>query len=607
MSLFFLRLFLGSLVLCPVIGILLLSRHLFRNLMSPRIRYRLWFLLLALLPLPVLPLGLARRLQLFSLSRLLEISPSYGEILHPGPAISDPFFPSSHWKNDFFLPSGEASLSPLLLFAGILWLSGVCFLAFCMVRTALRLRAVKHSALPLKNREIREIYENCLAQAGIKKRIPLYTTAFLKSPIFTGILRPRIYLPLFVVSAYSQKETGAGTSAPARELRCLLLHELQHYRQKDAFACLLMNLAGLFYWFHPLVRFALKEMASDRELSCDAGVLDLLDETEYEAYGHTLLRFAEQASRNLLPFSPGISGSFRQIRRRILLIGSYRKPSGRRVLQSLGIFCLTSLLLLPFVPALPAYALDGNFYPWNFSKESIVSLDLASYFEGCKGSFVLYDSAADTWQIYNQTQAQTRVSPNSTYKIYDALLGLEKGVITPEHSLLPWDGSLYPFSSWNRDQNLASAMESSVNWYFQSIDRALGKDTIRQYFREIGYGNGNVSGSLSSYWREDSLKISPVEQVLLLRRLWEDGLGFDPEHVRFLKDALVLESFRDGTLYGKTGTGQTENQTYSGWFVGCLERPEGTCFFALYLQGDSKASGSRAAQTVLELLSYGSP
>ena len=33
----------------------------------------------------------------------------------------------------------------------------------------------------------------------------------------------------------------------------MLLHELQHYKHKDAFANHLMNLAGILYWFNPFV------------------------------------------------------------------------------------------------------------------------------------------------------------------------------------------------------------------------------------------------------------------------------------------------------------------------------------------------------------------
>ncbi len=38
----------------------------------------------------------------------------------------------------------------------------------------------------------------------------------------------------------------------------MLLHELQHCRQKDTRIVFLMNLAGILYWFNPFVWYALK-------------------------------------------------------------------------------------------------------------------------------------------------------------------------------------------------------------------------------------------------------------------------------------------------------------------------------------------------------------
>lgn len=53
----------------------------------------------------------------------------------------------------------------------------------------------------------------------------------------------------------------------------------------------------------------------------------------------------------------------------------------------------------------------------------------------------------DCWQIHNMESSVRRVSPNSTYKIYDALFALEEGVITPQNSRLSWDGTAYPFDA----------------------------------------------------------------------------------------------------------------------------------------------------------------
>ena len=76
----------------------------------------------------------------------------------------------------------------------------------------------------------------------------------------------------------------------------MLLHELQHYRHKDAIANYLMNFAGVLYWFNPFVWFALREMRNDREIACDTSVLKMLQEDDYENYGNTLINFIEKVS-----------------------------------------------------------------------------------------------------------------------------------------------------------------------------------------------------------------------------------------------------------------------------------------------------------------------
>ncbi len=85
--------------------------------------------------------------------------------------------------------------------------------------------------------------------------------------------------------------------------------------------------------------------------------------------------------------------------------------------------------------------------------------------------------------------ATLRFAPNSTYKIYDALFGLEEEIITPENSFIAWNGEIYPFEAWDADQTLQSAMNSSVNWYFESVDEQLGAANISNYIEEIGVWN----------------------------------------------------------------------------------------------------------------------
>lgn len=158
-----------------------------------------------------------------------------------------------------------------------------------VIKSSLRLRNLEKSALPLQNPEVRRLYHRCLEEMGIHRNIHVYSTAFLKSPIIVGLLKPCIYLPIHLISDYNESD-----------MRYMLLHELQHYKHKDAVASYLMNLAGVVYWFNPLVWYALKEMRNDREVACDTSVLKMLEEDAYEDYGNTLINFAEKVS--LTPF-----------------------------------------------------------------------------------------------------------------------------------------------------------------------------------------------------------------------------------------------------------------------------------------------------------------
>ncbi len=420
----------------------------------------------------------------------------------------------------------------------------------------------------------------------------MYSTAFLKSPIIVGFLKPCIYLPIHLISDYHESD-----------MRYMLLHELQHYRHKDAIANYLMNFAGVLYWFNPFVWFALREMRNDREVACDTSVLKMLEEDDYEDYGNTLINFIEKVSFSPFPFAASLSGNMKQMKRRIINIASYEKPTFCKKLKGMTAFILTTVLIMGLTPFISTYAADESRYQWKSSSENISYVDFSKYFGKYEGSFVLYDLRNDVWSIHDIKHATLRVAPDSTYKIYDALFGLEEGVITPQDSFIAWNGENYPFEAWNADQTLQSAMASSVNWYFQSVDEQLGTTSVYDYIKEIGYGNKNMSGDFSTYWMESSLKISPIEQVELLTQLQNNNFGFAPENINAVKDSICLSSSDAGTFYGKTGTGRVDGQDVNGWFIGYIETADNTYFFATNIGADSDATGGNATEITMSILS----
>ncbi|MDY3908696.1 MAG: BlaR1 family beta-lactam sensor/signal transducer [Eubacterium sp.] len=592
MANFMIRFLICNVFISGIIIILLISKLIFKNNLSSRMQYNLWLLLLGLLAVPFIPFRLVSFPQISSwLRSVRNYSASHADV-GANNVMDTGLSGTTNWMNNFALSVNKDTPSVTGYILLGIWIVGMLAMMILIIKSSLRLRTIKRSALSLQNPEVRRLYNKCLNEMKIARNIPVYSTAFLKSPIIVGLLKPCIYLPIHLISDYHESD-----------MRYMLLHELQHYRHKDALANYLMNFVGVLYWFNPFVWFALREMRNDREIACDTSVLKMLEADDYEDYGNTLINFIEKVSSSPFPFASSLSGNMKQMKRRIINIASYEKPTFYKKLKGLTAFILIAVLILGLTPFISTYAADESRYQWKSSSENISYVDFSKYFGKYEGSFVLYDLENDIWSIHDIEHATLRVAPDSTYKIYDALFGLEEGVITPEDSFIAWNGKNYPFETWNSDQTLQSAMTSSVNWYFQAIDEQLASTNIRNYIQQIGYGNENVSGRLSTYWLESSLKISPVEQVKLLTKLQNNSLGFSSENINAVKDAICLSSSDAGTFYGKTGTGRVDGQDVNGWFIGYIETADNTYFFATNIGADSDATGGNATEITMSILS----
>ena len=561
--------------------------------LSARMQYNLSILFLAVLIVPFLPINSAP--PSISWRHLLTASSSTNG------DIQTTFLSGNGYNldkiNDFAVSVSTqipTFIHTLLVF---FWSIGIFIMFFLLYRSVKQVKALHSSALPLQNEELNALYIECLNEVNSKHTIPIYSTAFLKSPVLAGFLHPRIYLPIHLISDFN-----VGT-INSTDIRYMLLHELQHYKHKDILIGYLINTVNVFYWFNPLIWYFLKRIRQERELACDSAVLQLLKETEYKSYGNTLINFAETIALSPFPFTMGISGNIKQLKGRILNIASFHQPTFKQKIRGYLICIFVSTIIIGCIPILSAYASDQTGYHFDTTEKNITQLNLSSNFGDYTGSFVLYNQSADKWNIYNMDHASTRVSPNSTYKIYDALLGLESGIITPEHSTFTWNGEPYPFHSWEADQDLTSAIHNSVNWYFQAIDSQAGFEAVRTFLQTINYGNQNTGTNLNLYWTDFSLKISPIEQVELLQDFYQNNFHFDSKNIQAVKKALLLSTTSSGSLYGKTGTGRVNGKDVNGWFIGYIETANNTYYFATNIQSSSGATGSQATEITESVLS----
>jgi len=230
--------------------------------------------------------------------------------------------------------------------------------------------------------------------------------------------------------------------------------------------------------------------------------------------------------------------------------------------------------------------------------QAVVREDLSRYFGGLTGAFVLYEPATDTYKIYNEAQSNKRLSPCSSFKIFNSLIGLETGVLDRDDALtrLPWDGTRHDIAGWNRDHTLSSATRESVVWYFQALATKIGADRMQLYLDRIGYGNRDISGGLTRFWLRSSLKISAMEQVDLLSRLYAGQLPFSAESRAIVLKNITLLDENGVKFMGKTGSGYQDGKWIFGWFVGYIETQGKVYVFATNVEGEDEASGVKARE-----------
>lgn len=226
--------------------------------------------------------------------------------------------------------------------------------------------------------------------------------------------------------------------------------------------------------------------------------------------------------------------------------------------------------------------------------------EISEYFSAQEeGAFLLLDLAEDKRVIeYHPQLCETRLSPCSTFKIPNALIGIDLGILQDETTLYKWDGSQQLFTIWERDHTLESAVHYSAVWYFQKLAEEIGANEYRDYLMKFHYGNRDISSGLTHFWLGKSLLISPVEQLNFLANLYRGNLPVTLKALETVKKILILERTPTWILSGKTGTNYEQ---HLGWFVGHIRVGEKEYVFVTCMRGGN-ASGTRAKTVAQEIL-----
>ena len=223
---------------------------------------------------------------------------------------------------------------------------------------------------------------------------------------------------------------------------------------------------------------------------------------------------------------------------------------------------------------------------------------LKKYFDenGVDGCFTLLNNANGEVTVYNMELDTQRFSPASTFKIVNSLIGLQTGRITDEKMVIKWDGIKRPVENWNKDMDMAAAFKVSCVPYYQEVARRIGRDTMQQWIDSIGYGNKNISGPIDSFWLNGHLKISPDEQLGLVKKLYFDQLPFRKSVQQIVRDVMLQEDNTSYKLSYKTGWGADEKQNDIGWVAGWIEENRHVYFFVTFVRATKPGTDINAVR-----------
>jgi len=198
--------------------------------------------------------------------------------------------------------------------------------------TAARLRGL---ALCRDGRAL-AVLEECKVVMRVRSPLRVLETSAVATPALAGLWRPRLLLP-----------EGMTNSLPPRELRFVFLHELAHLKRWDLPVNWLGGLLGALHWFNPVLWLAFARLRADRELACDAMVLQRTGHGQAREYGRAIVGLLERISgRDALPGVVRVVEDHKEIRRRIAMIASFRRPSRGWTVLGITLLCVLGVVAL---------------------------------------------------------------------------------------------------------------------------------------------------------------------------------------------------------------------------------------------------------------------
>lgn len=323
--------------------LIILIKKLFNNVISARLHYVLWFLVLIRLFIPFLP---ESHLSLFNIfeSKSIELDLEENSSLQITSSINSKLsqeeLNENQWIDTYddnnLVKQNNSIKITFLKMLSLIWFIGFLFMLLLVSQSMIRIKLKTKYFNRVTNTNILLVANKCKEKLKINKEITIYTGDYFKSPCILGIINPYIYYPSNML-----------TNTNYDKLYHIFLHELAHYKRKDTLSNLLKVLALSIHWFNPIIWICIKKMHRDIELACDAYVLEVIGEKEAVSYGNTIIECLKHLS--LVKLQPNVLffyESNNQFERRIRMIKDFKKGSYKISVATVVFFTIIGAIIL---------------------------------------------------------------------------------------------------------------------------------------------------------------------------------------------------------------------------------------------------------------------
>ena len=172
--------------------------------------------------------------------------------------------------------------SLLLTFLIIVWICGSLFSGCRLLLKSRKVQKIIRDNACVEFTRAKEILETIEPDCPL----PVRLCSGISVPVLAGYFHPAIYFPEY---PYTDEE-----------LRYVLFHEHAHWKRKDIWKKLIMNIICILVWWNPAVYIIRRELSQLLEFRCDKTLAKDLDDFEIVGYLNLLMISYERAKNPLI-------------------------------------------------------------------------------------------------------------------------------------------------------------------------------------------------------------------------------------------------------------------------------------------------------------------